>query len=763
MKTRIVLAMLLTFLTVLSRLAYGADVWTDGNGDGLPDTSVPTRYLEETVTVDVWIDSQSFSWTAFQVWVEHPSGLAYDSAGYTVTGAANYPIDNFSNPTATGFAGIGYNNQGLTHIGWVRARIDSADTSCFTPIIDPANSYETFCVLSRPDTAIIFIQSTGSCFFGLTAVPVAFSSLDTSSVFGNQVSLLPCTAPPAGVTLKPEIKACQLLPARSGVEFIGYGFRYVAPPPGDSLAKNLPVRFQTYVADSSGNHFHHDASRPVASPVDTTGSTGSSGVFWVRHRWPEPASEYREIFFSLEGPPRNFNAQRDTSFNWCVRESVFVELVENPSLYTRTGGPDNLVRHRKHHWGTQTLRDGLALVATDFRDSIPGNALSKFNDMSLPWGGVFDADIDSNPDWGPPHCGHRFGRTCDVGIKEGGQFYSKDERNTYERIFVRRRFDVHKEGNHWHCTVRKPSQQLLKSQIAVASARRDIPLLPAGGRRPPLPASQSMTTVIDGATKRGSLSVTVTGSVTQQPSGIYQYSYSVTNQASSTDTIDTFALRSILLSPVVSSPQRWFAFYGYMDDPTALVWVPKELGAAPPGWVEDSLSVHVSEYAIVPGQTLSGFSFLSPIPPDTLQFVIKPWRDLPSSDAETDSPPDYWTDESVTGLIVGPGTDLTGVPQPARTDAPEESRLGPPSPNPASEAVSISFHVPTAAVVDIYVYDAAGRRIAGLGRSTYPAGLHHVSWDGRGDGGRRVASGIYFLELRVNEERSDFQRVAILH
>ena len=163
-----------------------------------------------------------------------------------------------------------------------------------------------------------------------------------------------------------------------------------------------------------------------------------------------------------------------------------------------------------------------------------------------------------------------------------------------------------------------------------------------------------MTISVHTVSKQDTLNVTVTGTVTPQQDGSYRYSYAVTNEQSSTDTIDTFAISPVLERPVATSPEHWFVFHGFAGDSSALVWVPKELGTAPPGWVDDSVSVHVSEYAIDPGQTLNGFSFQSRCPPDTVDFLIKPWRKIPDASEEVEEPPGYW-EEGVRGRIVGPG------------------------------------------------------------------------------------------------------------
>jgi putative hemolysin len=64
------------------------------------------------------------------------------------------------------------------------------------------------------------------------------------------------------------------------------------------------------------------------------------------------------------------------------------------------------------------------------------------------------------------------------------------------------------------------------------------------------------------------------------------------------------------------------------------------------------------------------------------------------------------------------------------------------APNPFGSSTVIRYELPGPAPVTLTIYDASGRRVRGLLRNE-PGGVgsHVVSWDGRDDRGRRVASG----------------------
>jgi len=56
---------------------------------------------------------------------------------------------------------------------------------------------------------------------------------------------------------------------------------------------------------------------------------------------------------------------------------------------------------------------------------------------------------------------------------------------------------------------------------------------------------------------------------------------------------------------------------------------------------------------------------------------------------------------------------------------------------------------PGATSVQLVVYDVVGRRIRTLVDGVEPPGARAVTWEGRDDAGRFVASGVYFYRLRA--------------
>lgn len=92
---------------------------------------------------------------------------------------------------------------------------------------------------------------------------------------------------------------------------------------------------------------------------------------------------------------------------------------------------------------------------------------------------------------------------------------------------------------------------------------------------------------------------------------------------------------------------------------------------------------------------------------------------------------------------------------------PRELALSAPAPNPLRGSATLRLALPREARVSLAVYDQQGRRVRTLLAGMQPAGERPVTWDGRDDGGRGVASGIFFVRLEC-EGRSFTRRIAAI-
>lgn len=87
--------------------------------------------------------------------------------------------------------------------------------------------------------------------------------------------------------------------------------------------------------------------------------------------------------------------------------------------------------------------------------------------------------------------------------------------------------------------------------------------------------------------------------------------------------------------------------------------------------------------------------------------------------------------------------------------------LAAPAPNPFNPSTTISYTLAGDGPVELTVHDLQGRKVATLQSGAQAAGGHRVTWDGRADDGRVLASGIYLVHLRQGTQAQS-QRVVML-
>ena len=88
-------------------------------------------------------------------------------------------------------------------------------------------------------------------------------------------------------------------------------------------------------------------------------------------------------------------------------------------------------------------------------------------------------------------------------------------------------------------------------------------------------------------------------------------------------------------------------------------------------------------------------------------------------------------------------------------------RMHPASPNPFNPLTVVRFDLVRDGFTELDVYDMTGRRVRGLVSGYLTAGEHQTAWDGRDDGGRPLASGVYLFRLR-GSNFVETQRVALI-
>ena len=92
----------------------------------------------------------------------------------------------------------------------------------------------------------------------------------------------------------------------------------------------------------------------------------------------------------------------------------------------------------------------------------------------------------------------------------------------------------------------------------------------------------------------------------------------------------------------------------------------------------------------------------------------------------------------------------TSIPAPPAGGAPSQTRLGAPSPNPATGPARFELAISgrDAGAMRVQVIDLAGRVVRDLDAGGLSAGIHPMVWNLDDAAGRRVAPGLYFLRAR---------------
>ncbi len=70
-------------------------------------------------------------------------------------------------------------------------------------------------------------------------------------------------------------------------------------------------------------------------------------------------------------------------------------------------------------------------------------------------------------------------------------------------------------------------------------------------------------------------------------------------------------------------------------------------------------------------------------------------------------------------------------------------------PNPFNQRTLIDYQVPQSGFVQVAVFNLLGQEVGVLVNGHHTAGRHLITWDGRDERGREVASGLYFCQIRV--------------
>jgi predicted CXXCH cytochrome family protein len=221
-----------------------------------------------------------------------------------------------------------------------------------------------------------------------------------------------------------------------------------------------------------------------------------------------------------------------------------------------------------------------------------------------------------------------------------------------------------------------------------------------------------------------------------------------------------------LFDSTKASGQRWTVFYiaGYTKDNQVMYSSQPDSGysvdnlapAAPTGlnasfgankvtlkWTSNTES-DVYQYAIYRGTTAT-FDPTGTTPVATVRTPLY-------TDAVSQSGVTYYYKVSAMDISGNwSGYTTVSVLTDVQNDAgvPKEFALNQNFPNPFNPSTEISFAVPKQTAVKVVIYGLSGEAVATLVNQNMSAGNYRVTWNGRTDDGRSVASGVYFFHLQA--------------
>ena len=78
--------------------------------------------------------------------------------------------------------------------------------------------------------------------------------------------------------------------------------------------------------------------------------------------------------------------------------------------------------------------------------------------------------------------------------------------------------------------------------------------------------------------------------------------------------------------------------------------------------------------------------------------------------------------------------------------------LSPNYPNPFNPSTTLRFSLPQAGEAELSIYNLLGQRVATLMHGVQEAGPHTLTWNGRDEQGRELASGVYLYRLQAGAQ-----------
>lgn len=101
------------------------------------------------------------------------------------------------------------------------------------------------------------------------------------------------------------------------------------------------------------------------------------------------------------------------------------------------------------------------------------------------------------------------------------------------------------------------------------------------------------------------------------------------------------------------------------------------------------------------------------------------------------------------GCTGAPGAPAIASDAPASSVSASRVDLSAARPNPFRKTTELELTLPVPSEATISIYDVTGRRVRVLIHERLDAGAHRITWDGRGEEGSQLQSGVYFIRIEA--------------
>ena len=83
-------------------------------------------------------------------------------------------------------------------------------------------------------------------------------------------------------------------------------------------------------------------------------------------------------------------------------------------------------------------------------------------------------------------------------------------------------------------------------------------------------------------------------------------------------------------------------------------------------------------------------------------------------------------------------------------------------PNPFAHSTAISFTLASQGRVSVEIFNLLGQKIKRLTDAKYDQGTHSIEWNGKNELDQDVPSGMYFYNLKVNDQVTDTRKCVLI-